>query len=187
MPLVKDNKMKLENERWARIRDSPYWISDHGRVWSIKRDQEIRLFGNNDSYPTFNMTIDKDKQKTTRVHRLVAEYFVQNPDNKPWVNHLDGVKSNNHFKNLEWSTPKENTDHAFNMGLRVPMNIKQHFDPLNHPSRKLTDQDVIDIKTALLNAKYGMIKFLAEKYSVHQATIQRIKYGKAWSHITIKE
>lgn len=51
------------------------------------------------------------------VHRMVAELYVPNPENKKYVNHIDGDKSNNHKSNLEWVTARENTMHAIKLGL----------------------------------------------------------------------
>ena len=57
-------------------------------------------------------------RKKYTVHRLVAMCFIENPENKPQVNHIDWNKENNHISNLEWSTAKENTNHADNNWLR---------------------------------------------------------------------
>lgn len=62
------------------------------------------------------------------VHRLVALAFVPNPRDKPEVNHIDGDKRNNHYKNLEWSTQSENMLHSFKIGTHTP-NITHHLPP----------------------------------------------------------
>lgn len=56
--------------------------------------------------------------QTWFVHQIVARAWVQNPNNKPQVNHIDGVKSNNHASNLEWVTNSENVAHAYKIGLQ---------------------------------------------------------------------
>lgn len=63
-----------------------------------------------------------NKRYDRYVHRLVAEYYIENPNSKNVVNHLDSNRSNNHFENLEWVTTKENIEHAMNKGrlLRCP-------------------------------------------------------------------
>ena len=63
-------------------------------------------------YPRVNL-----KNKVVFVHRLVGKYFIPNPLNKPQINHIDGVKTNNHASNLEWVTNQENRDHAVKTGL----------------------------------------------------------------------
>ena len=68
-------------------------------------------------YPRVSIRLDKKKSRSFYLHRLVALAFLENPLNKPCVNHIDGDKLNSHFSNLEWCTNEENNDHAVRIGL----------------------------------------------------------------------
>lgn len=117
------------NERWKPIQgyDGEYLISDHGRVKSVKkyvnnelliRHKIIAPHITHKNYLRITLSYKNVKRKYY-VARLVAEYFVDKPQgDKLQVNHRDGDKLNNHYLNLEWVTPKENVQHAFENGLR---------------------------------------------------------------------
>ena len=94
-----------------------YQVSSCGKLVSKITGKELKTHGNGRGYAVYTSRINK-KTVRIRVHRAVAEAFIPNPDNKPIVNHKDGVKRNNKVSNLEWNTESENTHHAWNMGLR---------------------------------------------------------------------
>jgi hypothetical protein len=104
-------------ERW---RDVPGWegiyqVSDKGRLKSFKGEPSGRVLSNkNKTGGYFNVVLcgKGRERKSIKLHRLVAEAFVPNPEGKPQVNHKDGNKQNNSADNLEWVTEKENMEHA---------------------------------------------------------------------------
>jgi hypothetical protein len=95
-----------------------YSISDSGEVRKDTTNYIMKL-QIQQGYNHVTIQIN-GKPKRFRVHRLVAEAFIPNPENKPYVNHIDGNRQNNLAENLEWVTPAENTQHAINTGLMLP-------------------------------------------------------------------
>lgn len=94
-----------------------YRIFDTGEVYSLKSFKYIKLH-DTDGYRVAKILRDDGKQMYLKVHRLVAQAFLDSPmnDKQTFVNHKDGNRSNNHYTNLEWCTIKENNRHAINNG-----------------------------------------------------------------------
>lgn len=111
------------NEIWKSVKgfEGLYEVSNFGEVKSLPRNGTILkprlLIGFIDS-GGYQQVLLSSKRVHKKIHRLVAEAFIPNPDNKPCVNHIDRIKTNNHIDNLEWCTYKENTIHSFNTGRR---------------------------------------------------------------------
>src|SRR5690606_9570177 len=107
-----------------------YQVSSLGRIRSVDRlvfirDNAKRIsrgkilsLGTNELGYKFVILYKKNIGKVFRVHRLVAIHFIKKRKNRPEVNHIDGIKSNNYASNLEWCNRKENLLHAIRTGLR---------------------------------------------------------------------
>ena len=114
----------------------------------------------------------KKLHKTLYVHRLVAETFIPNTENKPQVNHKDGNKLNNSVHNLEWATQNENMKHAYDSKLKYGLSGE------NNPTSKLREDDVRFIRESnLKNVE------LSKMFNVSKSNITSIIKRKVWKHI----
>ena len=169
-----------------------YTINNKGEIFSCDRvisyysnknkqsnrklkGQLIKLRINTKKY--YDVKLYKNGIETThQIHRLVALAFVPNLKNKFEVNHIDGNKLNNYYKNLEWCTQQENVDHAWKYKLIIGKKGE-----LNGCS-KLTNKKVIEIRK--LYKPYKITgDILAKKFNVSSSLIYRIIKRNIWKHI----
>lgn len=165
-------------EEWKDVvgYEGYYQVSNLGNVRSIDRIVDglngrrffkgITLKQNKDNYGYCIVSLYKErKPKTCKVHRLVADAFIENVNDKSTINHIDGNKENNSVENLEWLTQEENFQHAIKEGLY---------------KTKLTDEQVLYIKNKYIphDKEYSRVA-LANKFGVSKGHIGRIVQGKS--------
>lgn len=120
-------------EEWKVVRGykGEYEVSNMGRVKSLKKSKERMLALHQSKLtkrhpkPMYHVELWKDnKRKAVKIHRLVGEHFIPNPQGKPQINHIDGDRTNNRADNLEWVTGSENMLHSYANGLTKPRGRK---------------------------------------------------------------
>ena len=119
----------MENvEIWKDLPEyeDKYMVSDQGNVYSKGRKKILTMKNNHDGYLRIQIYTGNNTCRFVSAHRLVALAFIDNPENKPFINHKNGIKQDNRAENLEWVTQKENIRHAWDTGLsRRKKNGKQ--------------------------------------------------------------
>jgi hypothetical protein len=163
-------------EEWKDIQgyEGKYQISSFGRVRNIQKGNFLNPSPNYKGYLRVNLW-KNGGYKTKVVHRLVCKAFLDNPDNKPQVNHIDGDKTNNKLQNLEWVTNDENKKHAVKLGLTARM-------PGTKNGRCKITEDTA--KGIIRDLKSGMRNIdIVNKYKVTKDTVSNIKRKKAWNHL----
>lgn len=174
--------MDQEIEIWKPIffdkEPTIFEVSSFGRVRSFGRGEIVirATCDNGHGYESLSLYKRGYGKIQFKVHRLVAIYFLPNPDNLPEVNHKDGEKKNNKMDNLEWASKKENSQHAAEMGL------------LSRGSRKLPPKSVGKFFAGILLKSYqsagSVVKDGYPRVSVQRAASSGNNYkGFFWKYI----
>lgn len=155
--------------------EKQYEASTHGKIRSIPRNGTVKgkklLSLNLKKSGYVDVTLTKDGKHTTfHVHQIIAKTFIDNPENKPQVNHKNGDKTDNRVKNLEWVTSREN--------------IRHKFDTLGCKATRCGMKPVMCVETGEV---FDAIKSAERKYGKSFGAIQRVAnlerrtaYGLHW-------
>ena len=168
-------------EIWKKINGfENYEISNLGRVKSLPRlvknhygflkNLKEKILKNHISKTGYYVVDLKCnyKRKTFKIHRLIAIHFIDNKENKGFVNHINGIKIDNNINNLEWCTIKENNYHAQVTGLKNDSGV-------NNSKSKININDVNFIRNSTLK-----LKELALMFNMNQSTISKIRLHKTY-------
>lgn len=178
------------NERWKDVvgYEDYFMVSDHGNVWSKRTSRFLKQNKLTTGYLCISSRIDGRKGQSIflKVHRIVAEAFLDPPNNAllEWaensfygvvqVNHIDGDKENNYWKNLEWCNDQQNTQHALDNDLFFVRKGENN-------NNKLTEKDVIYIRKNYISRDRNFgARALGRKFNVDHSTIISALNGVTW-------
>ena len=167
--LWKYNIKKTENLAGEIWKDIPLKFTNNKKEYSISSFGRVKDPRERVSYGIDTRSGYKSIGIGTalfRVHKIVAETFIPNPDNKPLVNHIDGNKTNNCITNLEWATHGENVQHAYDTGLKITRGIIQYDLKMN----KISEFNSAGEASRKLNISSTLISGCLTKYKGAQYT-----------------
>lgn len=152
--ITRDGRVFTFHENWHKWKEQKYRRHSHGYM-------RVTIYG-----------------KDEYVHRLVANYFVPNPNGYSEVNHIDGNKENNCADNLEWCTRSQNNRHAFQTGLRSYEELRAIAKLPKLQRRKFSDSQIREIRQSSLSDTE-----LSKKYGVARGVIYQIRKLKSYKEV----
>lgn len=150
-----------------------YQIDENGNILNVSKQRVFKpKSANSRGYVTVDLFKDGNR-KGFLMHRLIAQSFIPNPLNLPFINHINGIKTDNRVENLEWCSASENTRHSFKIGLQSNLGSK-------HPQTSLSEDDVLKIRSMKDNLS---IREISNLYNVSIPCIRQILNRTSWRHI----
>lgn len=169
---------------------SNYGVTQDGRIYSFITHLYLNPYKGDKGYYKITVFNDKRERKTLSVHRLIALVYIPNPENKPQINHLNGIRTDNRIENLEWATCLENIKHAFKF---LPRKKRVDFSTAGrkkgmkcdyHPHfarRKLTTEEVREMY--LLRSQGMQYPEMESIFKVHKVTCRKICIGARYKEV----
>lgn len=162
------------------VRTLPYdIIYEDGRKKTAK--PKIKTIHTYKSGYTYTGLSKNKKEKLHTIHRLLANTFIPNPENKPYVNHINGIKNDNRLENLEWVTASENEIHKYNVLKSINGRRKLSYDDIYDiwHNIKIINKDETDKRKRNFN-----LKEMADKYGVKEDLIYTLLSGQLYRNTT---
>lgn len=171
----------MENEAWADVLgyEGVYQVSTLGRVRRVggsaraRATRVLKDCDNGNGYRYIKLC-SNGVPRNHYVHILMAQAFLPNPENKPQVNHIDGVKSANRIDNLEWATLSENMLHAADMGLTK---VKGEENSMS----RYTCVEILEIRR--LFAEGHNQRAIGRRFGMSFANVNRVIHRRLWQHV----
>lgn len=149
--------------------ESLYAIDKSGEILHLKFYRTLKI-NYSTVYPSLNLS-KNGVRETKLIHRLLATAFIPNPENKPQVNHKNGIKKDFSLTNLEWSTGSENCKHAYDTGLaKVSEHCKKVLSEIHSGKNHYNSKKVIHIGSGDV---YDTIREAAKKNNIPVQTLHR--------------
>lgn len=154
-------------ELWKVVEGTNYEVSNMGNIRNATTQKVMKETTDRYGYPKICKRTLEGNPLYSTVHRLVAKAFIPNPENKPEINHINGIKNDNRVENLEWCTRHENIRHSWENGMRKKLYGSTH-------QRKKTA--VYDLDGNLIGIFPSMLQ--ATQYvGIHQSTGVKVATG----------
>jgi hypothetical protein len=177
-------------EIWKDIQnyEGSYQVSNLGRIKSLERGdicpnggkfirkERIMKLRESNGYRRIQL-LRNGKYKVYQVHRVVAIAFISNPDNKPFINHINFIRDDNSVENLEWCTHQENILHNVRNN-RVKYNIAEF-----HPNSSITREQATEVKKLIIKGVKPTP--ISKQTGINVGIIYNIKAGLSWNHLKI--